>query len=164
DDDELRGAVLSRLAEASTAAVVPHSPDQHVEDRVEADQARSQVFDVGARVLHYEILKQIAAGGMGEVYAARDLKLGRTVALKTLPAAARMNPRARERLLQEARSAAALNHPHIVAVHAIEQARGVDLLIMEYVEGESLAQRLGRGPLDWETFASLGLQAADALA
>jgi serine/threonine protein kinase len=100
---------------------------------------------------------------MGEVYKAEDLKLGRLVAIKVLSAEARGDDRARRRLLQEARAASALNHPNIVTVHAIEEIDGLDFFVMEYVEGESLAARLRRGPLDLGQVLDLGLQVADAL-
>jgi predicted ATPase/predicted Ser/Thr protein kinase len=118
----------------------------------------------GAALLHYRILEKIGQGGMGEVYKAEDLKLGRTVAIKVLSPEARGDDRARRRLLQEARAASALNHPNIVTVHAIEEIDGLDFLVMEYVEGESLAARLQRGPLDLGQVLDLGLQVADALA
>ena len=105
---------------------------------------------------------------MGEVYKAEDLKLGRIVAIKVLPDAARSDEKARKRLLQEARSASALNHPNIVTVHAIEQvgsAEGpLDLLVMEYLEGQNLSARVRDAPMDLPALLGVGVQVADALA
>jgi tetratricopeptide (TPR) repeat protein len=121
-------------------------------------------FQPGQTLLHYRIIEKVGQGGMGEVYAAEDLKLGRRVAMKMLPAGARQDSKARKRLLQEARSASALNHPNIVTIHAIEEVEGIDILVMEYVEGESLRARLQRGPLELPELLDLGIQAANALA
>ncbi len=105
---------------------------------------------------------------MGEVYKAEDLKLGRMVAIKVLPEAARGDEKARRRLLQEARSASALNHPNIVTIHAIEQVGSpegpLDLLVMEYLEGRSLSTQIRTGPLDLAALVETGIQIAEALA
>jgi pimeloyl-ACP methyl ester carboxylesterase len=113
---------------------------------------------------HYRILEKIGAGGMGEVYKAEDRKLRRTVALKVLPPAVRRDEDARRRFLREARSAALLNHPNIVVIHAIEEADGLDFIVMEYVAGETLAARLARGRLETSELFDVGLQLCDALA
>jgi serine/threonine-protein kinase len=95
----------------------------------------------------YEILAALGAGGMGEVYKARDTRLSRTVAIKVLPPDAYSDPHARERLEREARAISALNHPHICTFYDIGHDQGVQFLVMEFVEGESLAARLMRGQL-----------------
>jgi serine/threonine protein kinase len=86
----------------------------------------------------YEILSLIGAGGMGEVYRARDPRLGRDVAIKVLPADRVADEDRRRRFVQEAKAASALNHPHIVTIHEIESANGADFIVMEYVRGKSL--------------------------
>src|SRR5262249_3337264 len=102
----------------------------------------------GARVGPYEILSWLGAGGMGEVYRARDTKLHREVALKTLPEELARQTERFTRLKQEARILASLNHPGIATLHGLEESDGgVPVLVMELVEGESLADRLRRGPL-----------------
>src|SRR5271167_945115 len=89
-------------------------------------------------LLHYRIIGKIGEGGMGEVYKAEDSRLGRQVAIKLLPPTTAQDQKAKQRLLREARSASALNHPNIVIIHAIEEAEGSDFIVMEYVEGETL--------------------------
>lgn len=100
---------------------------------------------VGQRLAHYRILEKIGAGGMGEVYRAHDDKLGREVAIKVLLALS--DPEARKRLWREARAAASLNHPNVCQLYEIDEENGVLFLAMELLDGESLAERLVRGPL-----------------
>ena len=95
-------------------------------------------------LLHYRLLKKVGSGGMGEVYKAEDTKLGRTVAIKVLPAAANENLTAKRRFLMEAQTASALNHPNIVTIHAIEAVEGVDFIVMEYIEGQTLKALIER--------------------
>src|SRR6185295_18856208 len=101
----------------------------------------------GARLGSYEILSAIGAGGMGEVYRARDTRLERDVALKILPHAFTADPERLARFAREARMLASLNHPHIAAIYGIEEAEGVRALVLELVDGLTLADRLTRGPL-----------------
>src|SRR5438128_7338365 len=109
-------------------------------------------------LLHYRILGKIGQGGMGEVYKAEDRKLGRHVAIKRLPPDSVGDEQAKQRLLREARSASALNHPNIVIIHAIEAAEGSDFIVMEYVEGETLKAMIEGGPLDLRRLLDLGAQ------
>ena len=95
----------------------------------------------------YEILAPIGAGGMGEVYRAKDTRLDRTVAIKVLPSHLSANIELRQRFEREARTISSLSHPHICALHDIGHQDGIDYLVMEYLEGETLAQRLAKGPL-----------------
>jgi serine/threonine protein kinase/Tol biopolymer transport system component len=106
-----------------------------------------QVSLTGRRVGAYEILDRIGAGGMGEVYRARDARLDRIVAIKVLPAGVSSDPVSREQIAREARAVAALSHPNICTVHDIGSHDGVDYFVMEFVHGESLATRLSRGAL-----------------
>jgi hypothetical protein len=101
----------------------------------------------GTRLGPYEILAPIGAGGMGEVYRARDIRLDRIVALKVIPEASAALPETRARFEREARAVSSLNHPHICSLFDIGHQDGVDYLVMEYLEGESLAARLKKGPL-----------------
>ena len=101
----------------------------------------------GARLGTYEIQSAIGAGGMGEVYRATDTKLGRDVALKILPAAFTTDPQRVARFRREAQVLASLNHPHIGAIYGLDDANGTQFLVLELVDGETLAERIQRGPI-----------------
>src|SRR5689334_12035409 len=118
----------------------------------------------GARLGPYEILSPLGAGGMGEVYKANDKRLNRTVAVKVLPGHMAGNPELRERLGREARAISGLSHPHICVLHDIGYQDGIDFLVMEYLEGETLATRLSKGPLSVEQALHYAIQVAGALA
>ncbi len=118
----------------------------------------------GLRLGPYQVLGSIGAGGMGEVYRARDTRLGREVALKTLPADVAGDPERRRRFELEARAVAALAHPGVLSLHDIGEAEGVSFLVTELLEGETLRDRLLRGPLPVERVVEWGAAAADALA
>ncbi|HET7747404.1 MAG TPA: serine/threonine-protein kinase, partial [Vicinamibacteria bacterium] len=117
----------------------------------------------GARLGPYEILVPLGAGGMGEVYRARDSRLGRDVAIKVLPAAAAGDTDRIARLRREAQLLASLQHPNIAAIHGLEETNGILALALELVEGEDLAQRLARGALPLEDALQVGRQIAEAL-
>src|SRR5689334_4570757 len=95
----------------------------------------------------YEVISTIGAGGMGEVYRAKDTRLDRIVAIKIIPEHLSANPQVRERFEREAHAIAGLSHPHICTLYDVGCQNGVDFLVMEYVEGETLASRLRKGPL-----------------
>jgi serine/threonine protein kinase/WD40 repeat protein len=120
-------------------------------------------FAIGSRLGSFEILSSLGAGGMGEVYKARDTRLDRTVAIKILAAPVAADPHFRERFDREARVIAALNHPHICTLHDVGRHDGVDFLVMEYVEGQTLAERLPKGPLPLDQVLQYAMQIADAL-
>jgi len=111
----------------------------------------------------YEIGSPLGAGGMGEVYRARDTRLDRTVAVKILPQQLSSDPIRKQRFEREAKTISHLNHPHICVLHDIGHQDGIDYLVMECVEGETLAKRLQKGPLALEQVLKLGAQIADAL-
>src|ERR1700739_4185960 len=120
-------------------------------------------IQAGQRLGPYEILSAISAGGMGEVYRARDTRLERIVAVKIL--ADHLSDRAelRERFEREARTVASLNHPHICVLHDIGHQDGIDYLVMEFLEGETLAERLKKGPLPLDQVLQYAIEIADAL-
>jgi eukaryotic-like serine/threonine-protein kinase len=118
----------------------------------------------GARLGPYEILSRAGAGGMGEVYRARDTRLDRSVAIKVVSPELTGDAAARQRFEREARSVAALSHPHICPLFDIGQQDGTDFLVMEYLDGETLAARLARGKLPLDQALEYGIQIADALA
>ena len=118
----------------------------------------------GTRIGSYEVITALGAGGMGEVYRARDTRLDRTVALKRLNADLAWLPEGRARFEREARAISRLNHPHICTLFDVVEADGTDFLVMELVDGETLAARLRRGPLSIGETIRLSAQIADALA
>src|SRR6266511_2513130 len=101
----------------------------------------------GTQLGAYELIAPIGAGGMGEIYRARDTRLQRTVAIKVLPSRLADRPDLRQRFEREARTVTSLNHPHICALYDIGRHEGTDFLVLEFLEGESLAERVSRGPL-----------------
>src|SRR5438067_597380 len=109
----------------------------------------------------YEIVAAIGSGGMGEVYRAKDTRLDRVVAIKILPEHISNKPQARERFEREARAVSSLNHPHICTLHDIGHQDGIDFLVMEYLEGETLAHRLRKGPLPPEQLFQYAIQITD---
>src|SRR5246127_1675535 len=111
----------------------------------------------------YEILQPIGAGGMGKVYRARDTRLDRTVAVKILPPHLSSDPVRKQRFEREAKTISSLNHPHICTLYDVGQQDGVDFLVMECVEGETLSKRLEKCPLPLEQVLKFGAQIADAL-
>ncbi len=117
----------------------------------------------GTRLGPHEIIAPVGAGGMGEVYRARDTRLDRSVAIKVLPAHLSSNPDLKVRLEREARAISSLQHPHICVLHDIGHQDGIDYLVMEFLEGETLAERLRKGPLPVEQAIKIGIEVADAL-
>lgn len=117
----------------------------------------------GAKLGPYEIVEQIGAGGMGEVYRAKDTRLERTVAIKTLPSHLSSDTHLKQRFEREARTISSLSHPHICALYDIGHDNGVDFLVMEFLEGETLADRLHKGALALEQVLRYGIEIADAL-
>ncbi|HEV8231950.1 MAG TPA: serine/threonine-protein kinase, partial [Thermoanaerobaculia bacterium] len=117
----------------------------------------------GTRLGPYEIVSAIGAGGMGEVYRARDTRLERTVAVKVLPSHLSSSPEVRQRFEREAKTISQLSHPHICALYDVGNQDGVEFLVMEYLEGETLSERLAKGPLAFEQVLRYGLEIADAL-
>lgn len=116
------------------------------------------------QLLHYRLLSKIDSGGMGEVYKAEDTRLGRTVAIKLLLTAVNQEPTARRRFLQEAQLASALNHPNIVTIYAIEEANGLDFIVMEFVQGQTLKNLIrDQGALPITQLLDIGIQTAEAL-
>jgi Tol biopolymer transport system component/tRNA A-37 threonylcarbamoyl transferase component Bud32 len=120
-------------------------------------------LSAGTRLGPYEIVSPIGAGGMGEVYRARDTRLDRTVAIKVLPEHLSSNPQLRERFDREAKAISSLSHPHICPLYDVGHQDGVDFLVMEHLEGETLAHRLKKGPLAPDQVLQYAIQITDAL-
>ena len=157
DDDLLREVrQLLEQDEKSTAIVDTPTAEQTA-------SLHTAVLPSGARLGPYRITGLLGAGGMGAVYRAEDTRLGRTVAIKLIRSGAAISAATRQRFEREARAVAALNHPHICAVYDVGSEGGADYLVMEYVEGETLAARLKKGPLELAAALKITCQVADAL-
>lgn len=163
DDPDVRTEVLALLAaDLDDSFLERGAPIQPVDL---LDDAGGHAFAPGDPLGHYRIERLLARGGMGVIYLGTDVRLGRQVVLKVLPAAMTRDPRARERLQREARTAAVLRHPHIVSVHALEEIGDVPVIVSEYVEGPTLAQVLAdEGPLPPTRWRLVARSLADALA
>ncbi len=117
----------------------------------------------GTKLGPYEIQSKLGAGGMGEVYRARDTRLDRTVAIKVLPSHLSADPELRQRFAREAKAISALQHPNICTLHDVGSQDSVDFLVMEYLEGQTLGDRLANGRLPLDQVLKIGIEIAEAL-
>jgi Tol biopolymer transport system component len=173
DDDELRLEVEALLsadaAGAGLSARLPRAPESLLADLQAASGGMpsngpsSPGLSAGTRFGNYEVVALLGAGGMGEVYRARDVRLNRSVALKILPGMFSPDPDRLARFGREAQVLAALNHPHIAAIYGFEEAHGVQALVLELVEGPTLADRLRRGSIPIHEALPIARQITDAL-
>jgi serine/threonine protein kinase len=160
-DDELRREVVSLLAKAESDTSAIGKPVQGLAaDFLTADTNRSLA---GRNIANYRLLSLIGTGGMGEVYQALDVRLNRHVAIKVLPKAFAEDPERLARFRREAQLLASLNHPNIAAVYGLEESDGILSLVMEFVPGETLAERLEKARLDIDDALRISAQIAEAL-
>src|SRR5262245_16144607 len=160
-DHSLRREIESLLAHQSQAESLLETPVMEVAAKALADDRTGSM--TGQSLGSYQILSRLGAGGMGEVYCARDNRLDRTVALKILPAEVAADAERMRRFVREAKAASALNHPHVATIYEIGEAEGVNFIAMEYVEGQTLAARISGRPLKVSEIVDIGSQIADAL-
>jgi eukaryotic-like serine/threonine-protein kinase len=118
---------------------------------------------IAQSITHYRIIKKLGTGGMGEVYLAEDTNLDSKVAIKCLPPESTADEPAKKRLIREAKAAAKLDHPNICPIHEVAEEDGTSFIVMQYVEGETLAVRIQRKPLELKESLEIAVQVADAL-
>jgi len=160
NDAELRSEVESLLAMHQQTGELLSQPAGEEVTQVVLEEPRSLI---GRQLGSYQILGMLGAGGMGEVYQARDPRLNRIVAIKVLPKHFSERADLRQRFEREARAIASLNHPNICAVYDIGREGRIDFLVMEHLEGETLSQRLKKGPLPTEQLLRTAIEIATAL-
>ena len=173
DDDALRREVESLLTSDTSdvsfldrlpVAGEPGRADPFAALSESMDHTRSRpVLSAGLRVGPYEVVGPLGAGAMGEVYRARDTKLNRDVALKVLPELFARDPDRLARFKREAQLLATLNHPNIAAIYGLEESNGGQALVLELVEGPTLADRIARGPIPFDEALTIARQLAEAL-
>src|SRR5258706_4097978 len=164
DDTHLRQEVESLLAAHDDAHGFLSGHRPRTGEEVDQSRPFSPILMPGMRLGVFEVESLVGAGGMGEVYRARDTRLDRHVAIKVLSPDAAIDPRARVRFAYEARAIARLSHPRICALHEMGHDNGVDFLVMEYLDGETLAARLHRGPLPLAEAVRTAVEIGEALA
>jgi eukaryotic-like serine/threonine-protein kinase len=160
-DEELRREVESLLISHDEAGTfIDKPPDDVVAGMMAEEQARSMT---GRTLGHYKLHSLLGAGGMGDVYQARDLRLDRDVAVKILPEHLAGHPDALKRFGREARAVAALSHPNILSIFDFGAEAGLNYAVMELLEGETLRERLKRSPLDWREAMKIATAIAEGL-
>ncbi len=163
----LRDALGDRASRSSFIEHVPHQGYRFVapvEPIPSGSQDPAPDERSGALLLHYKLIERAGSGSMGEVWKAEDTELGRTVALKFVPSRLAADPKTLEAFRQEARHAAALNHPNICTIHGFENHNGRQFLVMEYIDGAPLSAGIDSGPLPAERIVDIAVQAGEALA
>jgi serine/threonine protein kinase/tetratricopeptide (TPR) repeat protein len=168
NDEALEREVRSLLMAQQQAGAFLESPAievaaQALAHQQSADEQESSDFPIGRTISHYRVIGKLGAGGMGIVYEAEDIRLKRRVALKFLPDNLAHDPRALHRFKREANAASSLNHPSICTIYEVEEQDGQPVIVMELLEGESLKERISKGPVPADELLDLGIQTSDAL-
>ena len=164
-DESLRKEVEALLANLTEAEGFMKDPAMELAaQELAKDQANLLSRDlIGRTIAHYRIIEKIGEGGMGEVFLADDTSLHRKVALKFLPPRMQQDEAAHKRFIREAHSAAALDHPFICHINEVGESEGRDFIVMEYVDGQTLKDRLARGPLPLKEALQIAIEVAEAL-
>ncbi|MDQ3011864.1 MAG: serine/threonine protein kinase, partial [Acidobacteriota bacterium] len=160
-DDSLRREIEALIAADGEAGSLIEAPAYVVAAPLLAESEERLL--AGKRISHYQIISLLGKGGMGEVYRARDTRLDRTVALKILPAEIAADKDRMRRFVREAKAASALNHPNVATIYEIGEAEDVIFIAMEYVAGQTLADKINGHPLAASEVVEIGSQIADAL-
>src|SRR5262245_6376510 len=160
-DNALRQEVESLLAHRDLHGDFIEAPALEVIAKAIADDTMPLL--IGRNISHYKVLSLLGAGGMGQVYLSHDMRLDRTVALKILPPVIAADRGRMRRFILEARAASALNHPNVATIYDIDESDGIHFMVMECVEGQTLARRIGDQPLAAEEIVAIAIQVADAL-
>jgi serine/threonine protein kinase/tetratricopeptide (TPR) repeat protein len=169
-DEDLEREVRSLLTAQQQAGNFLESPAIEeaarslAQQQKTGSQRRPDDSPIGRTISHYRVIRKLGAGGMGVVYEAEDIRLNRRVALKFLPENLTHDPRALQRFKREAYAASSLNHASICTIYEVEEQDGQPVIVMELLEGESLKERIHKGPVSLEELLDLGIQTSDALA
>jgi serine/threonine protein kinase len=162
DDEELRREVVSLLEIKSGSNNFFEQPPLSLAAEMFADKAKKASL-IGKQISHYKIIKLLGTGGMGDVYLAEDIKLHRQIALKIVKAEFETDSERIERFKREARAVSALNHPNIITIYAIEETEAGNFIATEFIEGQTLRERIAAGPLSWQEAVKIALQITRAL-
>ncbi len=162
DDEDLRREVESLLAVQRSSNNIFDTPPESLAAEMFSHKEK-QANLAGKEISHYKVIKLLGAGGMGEVYLAEDTKLRRKVALKLLPPQFSADGERKKRFEKEARAVSALNHPNIITIYEIEEAENVSFMATEFIDGQTLRQRIAEKPFSWQETVKIAIQIAGAL-
>jgi eukaryotic-like serine/threonine-protein kinase len=163
DDEDLRREVESLLAVNRTSNNIFDTPPESLAAEMFSNKEKPANLS-GKEISHYKLIRLLGAGGMGEVYLAEDTKLRRKIALKLLPPQFETDPERKRRFEKEARAVSALNHPNIITIYEIEEAENISFMATEFIDGQTLRDRLAEKSFSWQEAVKIAVQVAGALA